>query len=299
MSAIILTGSSGFVGSAIKLYLESKGHHIITLGQSEGCDFQLDLKNLNSSFIAHLPKKINKIIHCAAINETAIKNNLKAAYDVNVTYTRLLCDVFEKCEVDEFIYLSTFHVYGKYSGSISISDACNPVNDYGLTHLLSEQLLINICHNKNVKLKLLRPTNLFGVPEDIETFKRWTLVPYAFFRDALTEGKITINGKPDEVRNFCHLVNLLGFLEKNTNHTVINVYGLETMSIADFALHLKDYFARRLYKHVDVILPFRSKEMVKPDLEFCQEEDYCPRGTLWDYFDAMRNLIEGNDIARD
>ena len=124
------------------------------------------------------------------VNETKIKENLNEAYDVNVTLTRALCELALELYVAEFIYVSTLHVYGVTGGSIGTFLTCNPSNDYGLTHYLSEEIIRNTFRNKGVAALCLRPTNIYGIPETLKDFDRWSLLPFAFIRNGAFPLKI-------------------------------------------------------------------------------------------------------------
>ena len=67
---------------------------------------------------------------------------------INIMPTWNLLEKFTKHSLKKFIYFSTFHVYGKIPNSL-ITESCNqnPLNVYGLTHSLSE----NICNYFNTK----------------------------------------------------------------------------------------------------------------------------------------------------
>ena len=60
-----------------------------TLGKRENNDFIWDEKRILS-----IPsqQKIDKVIHCAAVNETQVLDDLRITYDVNVLLTRLLAE---------------------------------------------------------------------------------------------------------------------------------------------------------------------------------------------------------------
>ncbi len=57
-------------------------------------------------------KDINVIIHLAALNEIDSMKDPKLALEVNTKGTYKLLDLAYKTGIKNFIYFSTFHVYG-------------------------------------------------------------------------------------------------------------------------------------------------------------------------------------------
>ena len=107
MKTVLITGSNGFVGSEFRQLYEKNNWKVLTLGHNKNNDFIWDE---NRTLSIPTEKKIDKIIHCAAVNETQISEDLRLTYDVNVLLTRLLADYAVKNQINEFTYISTFHV---------------------------------------------------------------------------------------------------------------------------------------------------------------------------------------------
>ena len=124
-----------------------------------------------------------------------------------------------------FIYISTFHVYGKESGFFSTKEICNPINDYGLTHYLSEEVIRNTLRGSSINALILRPTNIYGVPIDLKSFNRWSLAPFAFIKESLERGSITLRSSGNQLRNFVHIDQVIGSLPGDSDFEIRNVYG--------------------------------------------------------------------------
>lgn len=234
MKTLLLTGASGFVGSHIKAHYEKKGWRILTLGRRDTDDFFWDGKG-QRNIIFDRPVNIDRVIHSLAVNEVEISNDVVTSYDINVTLTKSLCEFSKKMGVNDFIYISTFHVYGKESGFFSTKEICNPINDYGLTHYLSEEVIRNTLRGSSINALILRPTNIYGVPIDLKSFNRWSLAPFAFIKESLEKGSITLRSSGKQLRNFVHIDSLLHSYPSGFEYEIRNVFGEKTLSILQFA----------------------------------------------------------------
>ena len=77
----------------------------------------LDL--LEEESFTDICKGVSTVIHCATFDESLSNSLPKENLIANVFGTRLLLNEAVKSKVNNFIYLSTFHVYGVSSGSIT------------------------------------------------------------------------------------------------------------------------------------------------------------------------------------
>lgn len=124
---------------------------------------QEKLKNSNVEFsiflddITHYEKvdkwicenKISFIIHLAS--KVAVKDvdeNLANAFDVNVNGTINLIKSISKNNLQiGFFYASSSHVYKSSEFPLIENDIIEPINSYGLTKYISEQLLLDFSKN--------------------------------------------------------------------------------------------------------------------------------------------------------
>ncbi len=289
MANIILTGSTGYLGTEIKKFYKNKGDKIFTIGRHPSSDYIIDFNNPSDIENFYNLNKIDKIIHCAAINETEHSNNIWLTYNINVTFTRLLLELAKKNRVKEFIYISTFHVYGSDSGEITEKSPTHPKNDYGLTHLLSEELVSNICTLNNIGYKILRPTNIFGLPTNLSQFSRWTLVPFAFTKEAFDHSKVELKSSGLQQRNFVDIENVLANLDVKYNG-IINIYG-DTYSIRDFALEICKIVSELKKEPVELIIPKSDEKQPSPLKIQNSAFDYTYTGNLKTFVENLYSAL--------
>lgn len=235
MRTILLTGASGYLGQHFKSYYINLGWQVITLGRRAEDDIFWDAQLKRTITGSDFSCPIDRIVHCAAVNETMIKKSTEITFDVNVTFTRTLCDLAIELGVKEFIYISTFHVYGVSSGTVGPDAICRPINDYGLTHYLSEEILKNMLPRAQIATLCLRPTNIYGIPPDMSIFDRWSLVPFDFVKNAMEEGRIRLLTAGTQERNFVDVCNVVQAEPPKSGFEVRDVYGNDTLTIKDFA----------------------------------------------------------------
>lgn len=235
---LIITGASGFVGSAVSSYLLSKSHQLITAGRSKNDEIFFDPTNECSSKKPSWPM-CDAFIHIASANELICSSDPRSATTVNVFGTQQALQHCVTSGIEKFVYISTFHVYGRDIGKIDEDSITEPTNYYGLTHLFAEQLVKSYAKTYKLNALILRPSNLFGIPKDICNFNRWSLIPFDFCKHAVMKRKIILKTTGDQSRNFVH-VDLLAkaiekYLTENQRFDIKNIAGTDTLSVRDFA----------------------------------------------------------------
>lgn len=205
---VLMTGASGYAGGAIAEMLRAAGITVLTAGRRPADDLVFDLMRPELLSNQTFPQDIDVVVHAAAVHEVLCRQDPVAAYTANVTATRALLESARKSSVQRLIYVSTFHVFGSLDGLIDESRAPQPVNDYGLTHMLAEQIFLTFAQANQFEVSILRPANLFGTPTHWSDFNRWTLAPFDFVQQAVKNGAIVLRTDGTPVRNYVSLSHL-------------------------------------------------------------------------------------------
>lgn len=286
MRTILLTGSSGYLGQHFKRHYINSGWHVITLGRRAEDDIFWDAQVRRAISASDFSCPIDRIVHCAAVNETMIKKSTETTFDVNVTLTRTLCDLAIELGVKEFIYISTFHVYGVSSGTVGPGVICNPINDYGLTHYLSEEILRNTLPRAQIAVLCLRPTNIYGIPLDISVFDRWSLVPFDFIKNAMEEGCIRLLSAGTQERNFVDICNVVKAEPQKSGFEVRDVYGNDTLTIKGFAELVAEVIKEVHQVDISIEKPndIKQNESYSEPLQFSNSQSsYKSEGTIREF----------------
>jgi dTDP-4-dehydrorhamnose reductase len=155
---ILLLGKNGQLGSDILDFILANGQladHIALsrddLDVSELCELEQRLSSLD----------FDVLINCTSIHKTDdIEESADRAFTVNAKAVELMAKV-SKFKNAKFIHISTDYVFGgiTYAEPISETEPCAPINVYGASKALGEQLAL-MTHKKTI---IIRVASLFGV----------------------------------------------------------------------------------------------------------------------------------------
>lgn len=155
-SAVLITGTNGFLGQYLKDFFLEKSFEIISLGRNQSNDIICDLS------IA-IPKvaNIDFVVHAAGKAHLVPKNKEEEAdfFKVNYQGTINLCEGLENSGYipREFIFVSTIAVYGLDEGeNIDESHPLNGKSAYAKSKIEAENFLIDWAEKNNVVLTILR-----------------------------------------------------------------------------------------------------------------------------------------------
>lgn len=274
MKKVLVTGACGYLGAKLSKYLAEKGYSVTAFDSFDPSkDRQWtslmeevivgDIRD-EASFSRLAEKKFDVVIHLISLDHHKSEDNPNFVSSINVMPTWNLLDKFTRNGLKKFIYFSTIHVYGKLPPKkISEEHISAPLNVYGLTHLLSE----NICNYFNVKTETncinVRLSNSYGSP----VFKEnncWWLVINDLCKTAFEQSKIKLlsDGSPqrDFIHNsdICKAVNMLIKAEGDFKENVFHIASGETFTILELSHIVKEVFKDRYQKEITIYLPDKS-----------------------------------------
>ncbi|MCD8839818.1 NAD-dependent epimerase/dehydratase family protein [Staphylococcus arlettae] len=173
---ILITGSSGYVGSHLADSLEQLGNKVSRLNVKNTLWKELDFKQYDA------------IIHTAALVHNNDPNAQLAEYfRVNMHLTFNLAMEAKKCGVKHFVFMSTMAVFGedgKIGEMIELTNPTNlkPVTNYGISKAKAEAKIREIADD-NFKVAIIRPPMIYGVGSPgnftklIKVAKRLPIIP--------------------------------------------------------------------------------------------------------------------------
>lgn len=173
---ILLTGGTGFLGSYISQELRAQNYDVTTLGRSERNDIKCDLSGT-------IPSKIGQpdmVIHSAGKAHSVPRSPEEAGafYSVNERGTLNLLKGLDgtKHIPNTLVFISSVAVYGLEEGQmINENHPCLADSAYGKSKLEAEKILINWCHDRGVRLTILRLPLLVGKnpPGNLGAMIKW------------------------------------------------------------------------------------------------------------------------------
>jgi len=173
MSQILVTGGAGYIGSHVARQLGERGESIVTLDNlSTGFRSSVLYGDLvvgdtgDMVLVSRLlaERGIDTVLHFAAhiVVPESVADPLKY-YRNNTANTRSLLECCVKAGVKHFIFSSTAATYGiPDGGEASEETATRPINPYGWSKLMSEQMLRDVAAVNPLRYVALRYFNVAG-----------------------------------------------------------------------------------------------------------------------------------------
>ena len=173
MSTILVTGGAGYIGSHVARQLGERGESLVTLDNlSTGFRSAVLHGDLvegdtgDAQLVSRLlrERQVDTVMHFAAhiVVPESVENPLKY-YRNNTANTRTLLECCVKAGVKQFIFSSTAAVYGIPAGGVAAEDTPTaPINPYGWSKLMSEQMLRDVSAASPLRHVALRYFNVAG-----------------------------------------------------------------------------------------------------------------------------------------
>jgi nucleoside-diphosphate-sugar epimerase len=182
MMRVLVTGSSGFIGSNLVDFLLNEGYVVRGLDERRR-NFEPDPSQRNhyEELIGDVAQKevvrkavegIDLVFHLASL-VTQVNVPESRYWEVNVGGTENLLSASKEAGIERFVYCSTDSVIGRiYHPPAGEADTPHPENIYGTTKYEAEKRVLG--HSGHMSVVIIRPTRVYG-PGDrrmLEIFKR-------------------------------------------------------------------------------------------------------------------------------
>jgi len=267
---ILVTGGSGFLGSALVRRLVRDGHRVRVMDNNsrgdlrrlaeviDDCEFiQADIREPQP--VADAIQGVDCVCHLAYVNGTRFfyeKPDL--VLDVGVKGMVNVIDGCMKHGVGDLVVASSSEVYQTpptvptdESAPLSIPDITNPRYSYGGGKILSELMTMNFGRAHFERAVIFRPHNVYGpdmggehvLPEFILRMKKLK---------GSVEGRVPfpIQGTGQETRAFIYVDDFIDGLntviEKGEHLGIYHIGTDEEITIADAATEVGNYFGREI-----------------------------------------------------
>jgi nucleoside-diphosphate-sugar epimerase len=173
MSRVLVTGSTGFVGSHLLPVLQAQGWRVRTAMRSEAASLPAGVEPCVVGDLADHPDLgqalagADAVIHLAGrahvMRETA--TDAEAAFHrANVDATRHLAEQAAAAGVRRFVFLSSIKVNGERTGEapFTADDPPAPEDAYGRSKWAAEQALHEIAAATGLEVAIIRPPLVYG-----------------------------------------------------------------------------------------------------------------------------------------
>jgi UDP-glucose 4-epimerase len=252
---ILVTGGSGFIGTAVCMLLVEQGYNVVNIDREKKdipgvTQYPFDLSSSQTDGIFSLAKP-HTIIHLAAdheIGRSVIDPSI--FYQNNVINTIRILNLAVLMGVKNFIFSSTSSVYGDTEEYPTTEDhMVNPINPYAKSKSIIEQLLPDYERAYGLKYVSLRYFNAVGAMPDMSHGYTQTpashLVPIACHNIA-NHKSTTINGDDyptkdgTAARDYTHVVDIanahiraIDYLNSGANSNIFNIGAGESTTVLE------------------------------------------------------------------
>lgn len=227
--SILVVGGAGYIGAHVNKMLDQAGYQTVVFDNlSTGCREAVthgtfvqgdmaDTKALDALFHS---QRFDAVMHFAALIDVGESIVEPAKYYINnVSNTLNLLEAMRRHKVNKFVFSSTAAVYGiPHQQRIDENHPCQPINPYGKSKWMVEQMLRDLDQAYGLKSCSLRYFNAAGGdPEgEIKNYKskESNLIPIALRSLLNPTGTLTIFGTdyatPDGtcIRDYIHVSDL-------------------------------------------------------------------------------------------
>jgi nucleoside-diphosphate-sugar epimerase len=301
---VLVTGGSGFIGSALVKALLRAGETVRVLDDnSRGAlrrlrEVERDVDFVNGDIrdaaaVDAAMRGIEEVHHLAFVNGTATFYSAPdLVLDVGVKGIVNVIDGCRRHGVGRLILASSSEVYQSpphvptdERAPLVVPDPLNPRLSYGAGKMISEMMVINHGRKHFERVLIFRPHNVYGpdmgfdhvIPQFAVRLKR------AAAAQASGPVPFPIQGSGAETRSFCHIDDLVAGVmimrEKGAHLGIYHVGTLEEVSIADLARRMARIAGREIALAPSAVLAGSTPRRC-PDISKLAALGYTPRVPL-------------------
>ena len=202
---VLVTGSSGFIGSNLIPRLENLGAKVEKFTKTSRCDI------LNERLvISTVKKKYDVIYHLAGFSGGEESNrNIEKTFQINTLATLNLINAVADYSHETKLILSSSRL--EYGTPIYLpvdeSHPTVPTSAYGLSKLAATQIALAYNRTKNLKVTIFRTSNVYGPHKDIK-FQGYNVINH--FIDQAKKGRVLrIFGDGRQERDYIYVDDLI------------------------------------------------------------------------------------------
>ena len=272
MKKVLITGACGYLGARLSKYLAEKHYAVTAFDSFDPSGYSQWISLMEEVIVGDIrdettvsnltEKQFDVAIHLISLDHHKTENDPNFVSSINVMPTWNLLDKLTKNGLKKFIYFSTIHVYGNLPKEIITEDQIpEPINAYGLTHLLSE----TICNYFNVKTETkcinIRLSNSYGSPVFSEN-NCWWLVINDLCKTAFKQSKIKLLSDGSPQRDFIHSSDVCSAIKilvntdkKDLKKKSYHISSRDTLTIWELAKAVKKIYKKRYNYDIPILLP--------------------------------------------
>jgi nucleoside-diphosphate-sugar epimerase len=262
---VLVTGGSGFIGSALVKALLRAGEKVRVLDDnSRGrprrlADIEKDIEFIagdirDAAAVEAAAKGMDEVHHLAFVNGTEFFYSApELVLDVGVRGMINVIDACRKNGIGNLILASSSEVYQTpphiptaEDAPLIVPDVLNPRYSYGAGKLISEVMAVNFGRKYFERVLIFRPHNVYGPDMGFEH-----VIPQFALRvkklgpqQPGSRLRFEIQGSGEETRSFCYIDDLVAGImimrDKGEHLGIYHIGTTEEVAIADLARRIAD-----------------------------------------------------------
>jgi UDP-glucose 4-epimerase len=250
----LVTGGSGFIGSALVKELVTGGHSVRVLSRSitpNAIPKEImrnvelitgDVRDL--AIVDKSSRNCDYIYNFSGIVDSDAANSLSVdAIDTEITGLQNVCKSSKKNNIKQIIFGSSCAVYGDNgpTGPLSEQDAVQPKSHYAALKRMGELLIQTYSNEMNLDYLIVRIFNPYGSEQPKN------MVIHRFFEAAFKGSPIKIFGRGDQTRDFIYIDDVAKLLSvlihRKITQEIINIctgQDFAIRSVAEMVINITD-----------------------------------------------------------
>ena len=218
----LISGIDGFTGGYLRKKLLNNNYEVYGTSFAKNQDpsvFKCDITKKNEILYVLDQIKPDFIFHLAAIS--FVKSDPLKIYDTNVIGTLNLLDSLLELNISpkKIIIPSSAAVYGNKEGILSETTSLSPVNHYGNSKLVMENMTINYFNKLNIIIT--RPFNYTGIGQNNKFLIPKIIHHYSNNLKSIDLGNINIFREFNDVQDVTDIY--LKLIESNIKSEIFNI----------------------------------------------------------------------------
>jgi nucleoside-diphosphate-sugar epimerase len=286
---IAITGATGFIGKHLVNYLSSKSEYRVNvLAQSNEVNPFLGQPNIiftttdfSKDNLTSCLQEIDRVIHLAGVRMPRAKEyvSLEYFFEGNIKLLENVVLSAIKCNVKRVLFSSSIAVYGDSENHMGLSeeDQLNPLNNYGLSKLIGEQVLTQLTKCYGIETVSMRFSQIFGKGE------RPDLIMANFINKCEHNEEISIHSSGFHERDYLYVDDAIKAIELIVNKDymsgIFNIGSNTSMS----AFKIAETIKKQLNSRSSIITspqPSKVSKLFMSTNKIRQELGWVPKWTI-------------------
>ena len=216
------------------------------------------------------------------------------------TNLRVLIETLEKCKDKDvvFNFVSSWFVYGQTDNLPACEQtSCNPKGFYSITKRAAEQLLISYCDTFDIKYRIFRLSNVYGVNATKVSIKRNAL--QYLCGEVVNNRDINLYNNGSDIRDFMHVDDVCAAMKLCMERSPVNeIYNIGSGIPRQFG-EIMEYVRKKTEsksQFISVEPPdFHKKVQVKDmylDTTKIRSLGFKPKKDIWRQIDKIINITK-------